>query len=135
MRIVECDRCHKRIEKGQKIGFVGLDYRDAVTGDLEGSSKLDEWDFCQECMEAIAIFVSAVPAPKEETPKIKPKAEVKRPAEVKPKAEAKPIDGGRIRALAKAGWPAAKIADDIGCSLPTVRKYIKEDPDQKGEES
>lgn len=121
MRIVECDRCHRRIEKGEKIGFVGLGYRDVVTGNRKGDSKLDEWDFCPECMEAIAIFVSAVPEPKAETPKIKPKAEAKL------KVEAKPIDVGRIRALAKAGWTAAKIADDVGCSLPTVRKYIKED--------
>ena len=74
-------------------------------------------------MEAIAIFVSAVPAQKEETPKIKPKAEAK------PKAEDKPIDVGRIRALAKAGWSTKKIAEDVKCSLPTVRKYMEETND------
>ncbi|HCG58791.1 MAG TPA: hypothetical protein DEV97_02140 [Lachnospiraceae bacterium] len=46
--------------------------------------------------------------------------------EPKPKAE-KPkrnIDTGKILALHNAGWTASAIASEIGCSTPTVTKYI-----------
>ena len=37
----------------------------------------------------------------------------------------KPVDVGKIRALHNAGWPQAKIADEMGVSLVTVNKYVK----------
>ena len=65
MRIIECDRCHKRITGAKKVGYVGLDQRDVKTGDLDGGFRdLDDWDFCDECMEEIAKFVQMKPLPK-----------------------------------------------------------------------
>ena len=40
--------------------------------------------------------------------------------------ERRQLDAGKIRALANAGWSQAKIADEMGCSVPTVSKYLKE---------
>ena len=37
------------------------------------------------------------------------------------------IDHGKILALAEAGWSVAKIADEMGCSMATVRNHIKGD--------
>lgn len=50
------------------------------------------------------------PEPKEE-----PKNETKAP---------KKLDHGKICALRKAGWPVSKIADEMGCSGPTVRYHL-----------
>ena len=37
------------------------------------------------------------------------------------------IDAGKIKALADAGWSVQKIAEEMGISAPTVRRYLKED--------
>ena len=108
MRIIECDRCHKRIESKDEVGYVALDWRSVKSGDLAGANTLDSWDFCDECMQEIEEFVRSK------------KKETVKPAETKKKQ----IDTGRIKALHKAGWSIRKIAEDIGCSEPTVRKYI-----------
>ena len=34
------------------------------------------------------------------------------------------VDHGKIIACHKAGWPVGKIADEVGCSEPTVRAHI-----------
>lgn len=69
MRIIECDRCHKRFKRdAKKTGYVNLDQRDIKTGGLEGNSEFDDWDICPDCMEKIRDFVRMVP-PKEEKPK------------------------------------------------------------------
>lgn len=51
----------------------------------------------------------------------------------KPKAD-KPkrnIDTGKILALHKAGWTASAIASEIGCSTPTVTKYINAEKEKE----
>ena len=52
--------------------------------------------------------------PGESTPPIKP-----------PAAKRRQVDGGKIKALHKAGWPVAKIADEMRVSQNTVRNYIR----------
>lgn len=37
------------------------------------------------------------------------------------------FDVGKMRALLKAGWSVPKIADEMGVSAPTVRKYMREE--------
>ena len=66
--------------------------------------------------------------PAQEEPKPEPKAEPTKPAPKKtaPKKNAKPIDKGKVGALYKAGWSAAKIADEMKLSLSTVYRIIKE---------
>lgn len=68
MRIIECDRCHKRIKGVSKTGYINLDLRDIGSGELEGNHEFDEWDLCEDCMRLIRDFVRMVP-PKEEKPK------------------------------------------------------------------
>ena len=80
-----------------------------------------ERHLCQMCAERIrAAFQQTTKAAEE-------------PKEEKPKR--KRIDQGKVLALAKAGWTAAKIAEEMDCSYPTVRNIIKaaEDP-KEGEE-
>ena len=65
-----------------------------------------------ETPESAAPAVVAVETP--EAPKMKP-APVKRP-----------VDWGKAKALRKAGWSLAKIADELGVSVPTVSQHLKE---------
>ena len=60
------------------------------------------------------VIENAKPEPKEEPKTPKPK-------ETK---NAKKLDHGKICALRKAGWPVSKIADEMGCSGPTVRYHL-----------
>ena len=46
--------------------------------------------------------------------------------EEKPKKEKKRIDTGKIKALKKAGWSVAKIADEMRCSVATVYNHLAE---------
>lgn len=44
------------------------------------------------------------------------------------KLQKKPkVDTGKIKALADAGWSVQKIAEEMGLSGPTVRRYLKEE--------
>ena len=69
-------------------------------------------------------------------PEAKPEPEPKPKAQPKPKPKAEPkksgpagIDHGKLIALHKAGWPTAKIADELGCSSQTVLNHIKQEQD------
>ena len=118
MRIIECDRCHKRFNKdAKKTGYVNLDQRDINTGALDGNSEFDDWDICPDCMEKIRDFVLVVP-PKEE----KPKATIKK-MPVEGKTITKP---DWIRRLAGEGKTIKEICEITGCSEPTARKYKAE---------
>ena len=108
MRIIECDRCHKKVTDPEKVGHVRISWHSARTDELITAAESYDWDFCDECMQEIEEFVRSK------------KKETVKPAETKKKQ----IDTGRIKALHKAGWSIRKIAEDIGCSEPTVRKYI-----------
>ena len=56
----------------------------------------------------------------------KPPAEEKStPPSKPPAAKRRQIDGGKIMALRKAGWPVAKIADEMRVSQKTVYTYLK----------
>lgn len=63
----------------------------------------------------------------EEPEKPEPKKTESKPAPKKtaPK-KSKPIDKGKVGALYKAGWSAAKIADEMRCGVSTIYKIIKE---------
>jgi AraC-like DNA-binding protein len=47
--------------------------------------------------------------------------------EDKPTQKKGKYDTGKICALRRASWSVAKIADEIGCSEPTVRKILKQE--------
>ena len=118
MRVIECDRCHKRINKdARKTGYINLDQRDIRTGELDGNHEFDEWDLCDDCMKLIRDFVRMVPAKEE-----KPKATIKR-VPVQGTTITKP---DWIRRLAGEGKTIKEICEITGCSEPTARKYKAE---------
>lgn len=96
--------------------------------DLCGANMVEPWmmfqvedgeagerHLCQMCAERIrAAFQQTTKAAKEEGPK-----------EEKPKR--KRIDQGKVLALAKAGWSAPKIADEMGCSVQAVYNALKKE--------
>lgn len=49
------------------------------------------------------------------------------PEEDKPVQKKGKYDVGKICALRRANWSIVKIADEIGCSEPTVRKILKQE--------
>lgn len=55
------------------------------------------------------------PEPEKPKPKEEPKKETK---------TNKKLDHSKICALRNAGWPVSKIADEMGCSGPTVRYHL-----------
>ena len=69
----------------------------------------------------IVILEGAERAP-EPTPS-KPKKETAKPA---PKKR-KPFDTGKMKALLDGGWPVAKIADEMGCSVGTIYDHMKKE--------
>lgn len=117
MRIIECDRCHKRIKGTDKTGYINLDYRNIHTGELEGNQEFEDWDLCDDCMKLINDFVRI------KVPKDTPKATIKR----LPPAEGKAITKADwIRRLAGEGKTVKEICDITKASEATVRKYKAE---------
>ena len=48
--------------------------------------------------------------------------------EPKPKKKGRPpFDKGKMKALLEGGWSVPKIADEMGVSVPTIKKYMKEE--------
>lgn len=149
MRIIECDRCHKRIKGVSKTGYINLDLRDIGSGELEGNHEFDEWDLCDDCLMQIRDFVHMVPLTlkvdeqlvastikqikeEEQDPGQEEPAQVdvdeshglaarpKRPkAGSHPKAEL-------MKEMARSGASLTEIMEVAGCSEPTARKYMKE---------
>ena len=135
MRIIECDRCHRRIESKDEVGYVALDWRSVKTGDLAGSNTLDSWDFCDECMSAITDFVQHMrPAGGLQAADVKPKAVIKRPiADGTKYAALTPEKIEQIKLMASQGRTVKEICDATGVSDPTVRKYKREVDNEKAE--
>ena len=72
---------------------------------------------------ALALLDNIKVAPKQEQPK-EPK-----PAKSSKPSGRKGIDHGKIIALHNAGWPVAKIADEMGISVQTVHNHLKKEAD------
>ena len=146
MRIIECDRCHKRFNKdARKTGYVNLDQRDIRTGELDGNHEFCEWDLCDDCMKLIRDFVRMVPpvrqepdrpgsnVPKQPTVTPMPKGfkavDVKRGATIKRPVTGMPLTQDKIdqiKQLVREGKTVKEIAEKVGVSDPTVRKYKAE---------
>lgn len=145
MRIIECDRCHKRIKGVSKTGYINLDLRDIGSGELEGNHEFDEWDLCDDCMRLIRDFVRMVPpvrqepdrpgsnVPKQPTVPPMPKGfkavDVKRGATIKRPVTGMPLTQDKIdqiKQMARDGKTVKEICDCTGVSDPAVRKYKKE---------
>lgn len=160
MRVILCDRCGARIEREDTVGFVGLTRKDINTGNLIGKTDFEDWDICDDCMKQIEEFVRINPAKQELARKvahevaqeysgatepapveitelsedyiIKPKAIIKKPMP----ARITPEQIDQIKAMVAEGMAVKDIAETVGVSGPTVRKYKKEleDETMDGEE-
>lgn len=102
-----------RMMDGEKITIM-------VPQDL-GTTWLDDLPEMQK-LGAFCVFTEDLgigkPGPEEQ-----PEPEPEKTEEPPKKAR---IDAGKIKALADAGWSVQKIAEEMGISAPTVRRYLKE---------
>lgn len=87
----------------------------------------------REPVQALDSEPEPEPEPKKE-PKKQPESKAQKPKKKTTRKRAKretpdrlPLDHDTIMALHKAEWPAAKIADELGCSLQTVYNHIAKD--------
>ena len=161
MRVIECDRCHKRFNKdAKKTGYINLDQRDIRTGELDGNRDFYEWDLCDDCMKLISDFVRMVPPVRQEPdrpgsnvprqPTVPPMPKGFKAVDVKHGATIKrPVTGmsltqekiDQIKQLVREGKTVKEIAEKVGVSDPTVRKYKAEvenemtGPDPEGSET
>lgn len=74
----------------------------------------------QGCIVILEGAEQTEPAPSKDKPK----------AEAKPKPapkKRKPFDTGKMKALLDGGWPVAKIADEMGCSVGTIYDHMKKE--------
>lgn len=104
-----CDRCGKEITaKPLTFQATVRDVKAETMHDIDGVM-----DICESCADDLMAGIRQLirgEAPEEKTKK---------------KEKKDPIDQGKIRALAKAGWSAAKIADEMRCSKATVYNVLK----------
>ena len=78
------------------------------------------------CEGVILILEKADETPETDR-KIVPKSDKTEPKQAKkPGPKKSTFDVGKLSALWKAGWSIPKIADEMGVSEPTVRKYLKQ---------
>ena len=61
-----------------------------------------------------------------------PRSRGKVPPSKPPAAKRLQVDGGKIKALHEAGWPVAKIADEMRVSQQTVYTYLKKMEEKDG---
>ena len=130
--IITCDVCGDRIE-GTEIpyAYIGTQQLDPAEPDIDDGQT---FDLCPSCRAKIYSFIYAEQirnGEREEEPaepeEWDPLAEEEEPAEEpEPKQTRSKIDKGKVYALWDAKWPAAKIADEMGCSGATIYKILKE---------
>lgn len=119
-RIVKCDRCGITFPAdSDNSGYIKMGWRSIRGADLYiDPNPYEDFDFCESCMEEIRACVERVP-------KIEPKKAEPEKKPASPANKVTAVDVGKIKALHKAGRSVAWIAEDMGLSDPTVRKYIK----------
>ena len=139
MRKIECDRCHAEIQAARDVvGVVSL-----TTASLKGTqikyNPFKGWDLCNDCYEEIRKFIET--DPNAEEPK-RSGAKIKRPIASSTKyAAVTPEKVEQIKSLAREGKTVKEIAEKVGVSDPTVRKYKAEvvgvettsEPDTEGD--
>lgn len=119
--IFTCDKCGRQLRRDEPVVIItpemyeqgGIDFDGRIEAP-EPIRSFDNHDFCKEC--ALDILKYAVTEKSEADPEEK---------EEDPDKKAVKVDTGKIKALHKAGWSVAKIADEIGCSEQTVYNHLK----------
>ena len=104
-RIIKCDRCGAEITG--EIGCVSVQIR-TESGEFTGENM----DYCPRCTHLIREFVkSEMPTREKETTAKKPR---KRGG----------LDVEKMKELKAQGLSAVRIADEMGVTANTVRKYL-----------
>ena len=129
-----CDLCGREITgRVYKVGF-GILEGDQINGDNIFEDIEQDMDFCVTCIEEIAEMVTnckSILAPATVT--VEEKEDPVPVGEKKPKEKKKPakkVDAGKIWALRDAGWNAASIALEVGCSQQTVYNTLNKERPQ-----
>lgn len=121
MRMIKCDRCGAIIPKSQdSVGYIAVNMRDIDTDDLVENNPFEHWDLCDGCMKAIHAFITKPGAKTEKFEEILDSADAGKKAK-EPKQPG--FDVGKAQALRNAHKPIAWIAQEMGVSEPTIRKY------------
>lgn len=135
--IIRCDRCGGLIEG------------DPIT--LATESRKDKWmlpaeqhpDLCKDCADQVVKWIYKKDSETselnvdgkavklcwqqaDEEPATEPEAkqeEVEAKKE-QPKKKRRPLDGGKIRALRRAGWTQKQIAEELGTSAQSIASWI-----------
>lgn len=121
-RLIKCDKCGGEVDP-ERIGYVSLLQRkDGDDDELGGKNPFENMDFCADCMELIADFVT------KKVPKRGRKTKRQKTAEKQKKArvDRRTLDTGKIRALHECGWTQEKIAEEMHCSTSTINKVLRE---------
>ena len=123
MRVIKCDRCGAIIPKSEEsVGYISINWRDVETDDLLENNPFEHWDLCDGCMKAIHTFITKPGAKTEKFEKILDSIDAGKKAEKKePKKPS--FDVGKAQALRDANRSVAWIAQEMGVSEPTIRKY------------
>lgn len=121
MRIIKCDRCGAVIPNEQdSVGHVGVMLKDVKTGDLFEDNPFDAWDICDDCLREIHAFITKPKAKQEKFEKVLDSVD----AGKKAKGPKQPgFDVGKAQALRNAHKPITWIAQEMGVSELTIRKY------------
>lgn len=114
-----CDRCGRQIREDEnrvRVAFEQFRFQDGVWLQNDGD---DLGDFCPECFENLKEVLAnsktePAPAPKRAHPKTR-----------------KELDMGKVGALHRAGWSLAKIADEMGVSIGTLQKRIRQEMEKE----
>lgn len=125
-KIYYCDLCGKEI-RGQRMT---LKAKISPVGEEKGKTA-GCFDICEDCtsgvLDELEKFFGEKTEPKQEKPKAaKPKKE---------KTAKQTIDRGKVMALHKAGWPAGKIADEMGCSVQAIYLITKAEQEKREAET
>ena len=134
MRKVICDRCGRDISDYDNTGYISVVWRPVKGPDEMSENPYEDYDFCEDCLKDIVrvIDFKVVAAPEEpenEEPGADPdpeESEVIEKIAQAPAPKKKPIDKGKVGALARAGWPPKKIADEMGVSTQRIGQILRE---------
>lgn len=123
---VICDKCGAEITKDPIR--LNMTYVDVMTGDIEDpitSKEQRERDYCELCAKAILNFAEKPEVLRFEVAvKKKEKEHTTKELEEDQSKTKKKLDIGKIMALKKAGWSAAKIADELETTVQSIYSAV-----------
>ena len=137
-----CDRCGAEIKDQNRIGYVSVNYRLGIDGELTDENPFEYFHFCPKCITEITSF--ATKAEEEKKPEKQEVLtgwveQIKQGEQMEPSEEPEPeqkkargtkrgrkgsIDHGKVLALFNAGWSHKAISEEMNISLDSVRNSL-----------